>query len=273
MASSEKKEQGVVTMQIEMSDVSFGYSPGNDILHGVDLNIEGPGLVCIVGPNGVGKSTLVKMLCKILRPTSGTIKVDGRDISKLSVKDLSKIVGYVPSFTQDFFSMTVVDSILIGRHNHQKWRTSDEDIKKAYKAMRLLGVEQFAMRSFNELSAGQHQKVAIARGIVEETPILILDEPTSNLDVRHQVFVIEMLRALAVEDGKLVIMISHDLNLAAKYSHKIILMSDPGVIRKVGTPEEVITEQAVREVYKVECEVVQSRGHPLVVLGSALERS
>ena len=260
-------------MRLEMSDVSFGYSSGENVLRGVNLDIEGPGLICIVGPNGVGKSTLVKMLCKILKPTSGTIKIDGKDVSRMSVKEMAGYVGYVPPFTQDFFSMTVVDSILIGRHNRQKWRNTDDDIRVAYKAMRLLGVEKFAMRAFNELSAGQHQKVAIARGIVEETPILVLDEPTSNLDARHQVFVIEMLRALAMSDGKLIIMISHDLNLAAKYAHKVVLMSEPGVIREVGAPEDVITRNSVMEVYGVDCEVVDFRGHPLVVLGSALERS
>ncbi|MDO5861335.1 MAG: ABC transporter ATP-binding protein [Thermoplasmata archaeon] len=136
--------------------------------------------------------------------------------------------------------------------------------------MKLVGVDHLAMRKFNELSAGQHQKVAVARGIVEETPILILDEPTSNLDVRHQVFVIEMLRALAEADDKLIVMISHDLNLAAKYAHKVVLMSAPGVIRDVGAPKDVITEEAVREVYGVECEVVSHGGKPLVILGSAL---
>ena len=259
-------------MIVELEDVCFGYSNGHQVLHDINLSIEGPGLVCIIGPNGVGKSTLVKMLCKINKPTSGTIRIDGEDMSEMPVKAMAKKVGYVPPFTTDYFSMTVIDTILIGRHNHQKWRTSDTDIQMANKVMKLVGVEDLAMRQFNELSAGQHQKVAVARGLVEETPILILDEPTSNLDVRHQVFVIEMLRALAEADGKLIIMISHDLNLAAKYAHQVILMAEPGVIRDVGTPGEVITADAIREVYGVECDVVEANGRPLVILGSALAK-
>ncbi len=258
-------------MKIELKNVSFGYS-AEPVLKSIDLSIEGPGLVCIIGPNGVGKSTLVKMICKIINPTNGSICLNGKDIKDVPVKEHAKSVGYVPPFSHDYFSMPVVDTILIGRHNHQKWKTSDEDIRMAYRVMRLLGVERFAMRNFNELSAGQHQKVAIARGIVEETPVLILDEPTSNLDVRHQVFVIEMLRALAREDDKLIIMISHDLNLAAKYADQVVLLAKPGIVKNVGTPEEVITEDAVKEVYGIDCRVIDAGGYPLVILGSALSR-
>ena len=259
-------------MRVELDNVDFRYPNGHQVLNGINLDIDGPGLYCIIGPNGVGKSTLVKMLCKVNKPTSGTIRIDGEDLSQMPVKKMAKKVGYVPPFTTDYFSMTVIDTILIGRHNHQKWRTTDTDIQMANRVMRLVGVEDLAMRQFNELSAGQHQKVAVARGLVEETPMLILDEPTSNLDVRHQVFVIEMLRALAEADDKLIIMISHDLNLAAKYAHQVILMEEPGVIRDVGTPEEVITADAIREVYGVECEVTEANGRPLVILGSALAK-
>ena len=257
-------------MKIEFDNVSFGYSEKQTVLNNIDLTLEGPGLACIIGPNGVGKSTLVKMICKIIKPTSGTIKVDGADISKMDIKELAKKVGYVPPFSNDFFSMTVLDTVLIGRHNHQKWRTNDKDIQMANRALKLLGVENLAMRKFNELSAGQHQKVAIARGIAEETPILILDEPTSNLDVRHQVFVIEMLRALAKVDNKLIVMISHDLNLSAKYADTVLMMSPPGTIKDIGTPQKVITEDAVKSVYGVDCVVQEYEGHPLVILGSAL---
>lgn len=127
------------------------------------------------------------------------------------------------------------------------------------------------MRNFNELSAGQHQRVALARGLVQETPCIILDEPTLNLDVKHQVFVAELLRCLAVVENKLVIMICHDLNIAARYSHEIVVMKEPGVIYKVGKPLDVITEDLVRDVYGINCEVMVVDGSPHVILKETVD--
>lgn len=257
-------------MKIELRNVSFGYSKDSEILHDISFEIDGPGLICIIGPNGVGKSTIVKCMDKILTPTKGEILINDVDIKTMKTRDIAKIVGYVPPFSEDFFSMTVIDTILIGRHNHQKWKTTAEDLEMVQRVMSLVGVEQFAMRSFNELSAGQHQKVVIARGIIEETDILILDEPTSNLDVRHQVYIMELLRCLAEASGKMIIMISHDLNLAAKYAHKLILMSRPGIVKAIGTSEEIITKKNIEDVYQVECDIIEHNGRPTVLLGSPI---
>ncbi len=258
-------------MKLDFNHLSFGYSPQHMVLDDVSFTLDGPGLACIIGPNGVGKSTLMKCLIKINKPTEGGLSINDRPISEMSIKDVSKIIGYVPPFSDDLFSMTVMDTILVGRHNHQKWRTSKRDLAMVHNVMELLDINDLAMQQFSKLSAGQHQRVALARGLVEETEILLLDEPTSNLDVRHQVFVIEMLRALAEADNKLILMISHDLNLAAKYAHKVILMEPPGKLRAIGDPAEVITEENIRDVYGVECEVIDHNGRPLVILGSALK--
>lgn len=257
-------------MKIELKDVSFGYNKGEPILHDISLELEGPGLVCIIGPNGVGKSTLVKCITKIQKPTEGDVLINGKSIMDMSTKEISKIVGYVPPFSEDFFSMTVIDTILIGRHNKQKWRTTKEDLDMVQRVMKLVGVENLSMRAFNQLSAGQHQKVVIARGLIEETEILVLDEPTSNLDVRHQVYIIELLRALAHASNIMILMISHDLNLASKYADKLILMSQPGIVKAVGTSEEIITKQNIEDVYQVECDIIDNHGRPSVLLGSTL---
>ena len=243
---------------IELKNVTFGYSDRRPVLRDINLRIDEPGFYCIVGPNGVGKSTIVKCLNKILLPQKGTISIDGEDISGMDYRSLAKKIGYVPVFSQDAFSMSVVDTIMVGRFNHTKTHSLEENLMKVYDAMKLLHIEGLAYKKFNELSAGQHQKVAIARGLVQETPVLILDEPTANLDVKYQVYVMEMLRAISEECGTIVLTISHDLNITAKYAHKVIMLSKPGIIRAVGTPEEIFTDENIKAVYGVDCWVEKS---------------
>lgn len=257
-------------MEIRIEDMSFGYGD-LPVLSNVNLTLSEPGLVCIIGPNGVGKSTLIKCLNKILKPTSGRVTLDGHDIQEIPLKDLSRIMGYVPVTSSDAFAMTVLDTVLMGRHPHQKLgSTSDLDMKVAKRTMNMMGIKHLALRNFDELSAGQHQRVAIARGLAQTPRILILDEPTSNLDVRHQIQVTDLLHRLALENGMMVLMISHDLNIASKYADRIIMMSIPGTIFRVGTPGEVLTEDAIRYVYGVDCRVVDDDGRPHVILKGAL---
>lgn len=256
-------------MKVGVENLAFGYISGFPVISNVNLTLEEPGLHCIIGPNGVGKSTLIKCMNKLLKPTSGTVKIDGRDLNEMTFREVADVIGYVPVKTEDLFSMPVIDSILIGRFDSKKWKTNKDDLDKAHQVMRLLGIEDLAMRGFNELSAGQHQKVAIARGLVRCPKMLILDEPTSNLDVKHQVYVTELLRALAFQEDMIILMISHDLNISAKYAHKIIAMAPPGTICRYGTPDEVITESLISSIYGVETTVIEDHGRPHVILGSA----
>jgi len=259
-------------MKISIEDLTFGYTPDHTILDNINLSLDGPGLTCIIGPNGVGKSTLVKCINGLIKPTSGTIEISGKNIKEFNRKQLAMTVGYVPPTTSDLFSLPVLDAVMIGRHNIQKWKNTPEDIEKIYDILELLGISDLAMRSFNSLSSGQHQKVSLARGLAQETEILILDEPTSNLDVKYQVYVTEMLRAISRECGIMIIMISHDLNIASKYADNIIVMSEPGKIYSNGPPEEVITSEMVRNVYGIDCEVLDCKGLKHVVLGFVLSR-
>ncbi|MCQ2069975.1 MAG: ABC transporter ATP-binding protein [archaeon] len=257
-------------MRIDIEGLSYDYSRDVRVLHDINLSLEGPQLVCIIGPNGVGKSTLVKCMVRLLDVKNGKVRIDGKDVSEMKRRELAKKVGYVPSTGSDMFSIPVLDAIMIGRHNLQGWRNTEEDVDKVYGLMRLLEIEDLALRNYNGLSSGQHQKVSIARGLAMETEILILDEPTSNLDVKHQVYVTEMLRGVAREKGMMVVMISHDLNIAAKYADRIVVMCEPGRVYSYGAPREVVTGRMVRDVYGVDCEVRDEGGVPHVVLGSVM---
>ena len=251
-------------MQLKIDGVDFSYS-SIPVLHDITVEISGPKFVSILGPNGVGKSTLIHCINKILTPTKGAVFIDDVDVKEKTLKDMSKIIGYVPYSANDTFPLTVVDTVLMGRHPHSKWNSLDSDLDVVYNTLRMLGISHLAMRPFNELSAGQHQKVMLARGLVQEPKILLLDEPTSNLDVRHQLDVTMMLKNLSVEKGILIIMISHDINIAAKYADEIIMMHD-GSIYAIGTPEEVITKENMECVYGVKTEIIDDDGRPHVIL-------
>jgi iron complex transport system ATP-binding protein len=251
-------------MKVQFENVNFGYTPDELILHDINMELEGPGLYCIIGPNGVGKSTLIKCINKLLKPQSGRVLLDGEDVAGLTNKQVAEKIGYVPVTSSDAFSMTVFETVLIGRSNKHKWRTSKEDIVKVHQILKALDMERFSERSFSELSAGQHQKIALARGLVQETEILLLDEPTSNLDIKHQLFVTELLREIAYRNGCMIIMISHNLEIACKYADKVIVMEAPGRVREVGDAVDVVNHDTLLAVYDVDCDVVLHEGRPAI---------
>ncbi|MBR2255031.1 MAG: ABC transporter ATP-binding protein [Candidatus Methanomethylophilaceae archaeon] len=251
-------------MELRFEGMSFSYA-SVPVLQDVCLELERAQFISIIGPNGVGKSTLIHCINKILSPTAGTVLLDGIDVSEYPQKEIAKHVGYVPYTSSDTFPLTVVDTVLLGRHPHASWRTSDEDLEMVYTTLRQLEIEDLAMRHFNELSAGQHQKVMLARGLVQCPDILLLDEPTSNLDIKHQLGISRLLKHLSREKGIMVIMISHDLNIAARYSDNIIMMHKGGIYA-VGTPKEVMTKENIMHVYGVDCDIVDDGGRPHMIM-------
>ena len=177
-------------MDLKVEDVSFSYGE-NEVLKDISFELGEPNLTCIVGPNGVGKTTLARCVNRLLRPRNGRVTLDDVDINDMTLRELAVHIGYVPNSSRDTFPMSVMNTILMGRHPRAGWTTSDHDLEVVEETMRTMGLEEYAMRDFNELSAGQHQRVMIARGLAQEPELLILDEPTSNLDVKHQMEVME----------------------------------------------------------------------------------
>ena len=253
---------------LNIIDLSFSYSGSKTsdlVFSDISLDIDGAQLISILGPNGVGKSTFIHCLNKILSPTDGYVYVNDMDIKDITVKQLSKYMGYVPYTSSDNFPLSVTDTILMGRHPHSKWGSLDDDLRIVHDAMKLIGIEDLADRNFNELSAGQHQKVMLARGLAQEPRIMFLDEPTSNLDIKYQLEITKILRRLSREKNMLVIMISHDINIAAKYSDNIIMMHDGGVYA-IGKPQDVITAENIKHVYDVNAKVIVDEGRPHIIM-------
>jgi iron complex transport system ATP-binding protein len=159
---------------------------------------------------------------------------------------------------------------MVGLQNDHKFGTNDSDLQRVYEVLRLMKIQHLAMRDFNELSAGQHQKVMLARGLVRKPEIVLLDEPTSNLDIRHQIEVTKVLSQLPAKEGMLVIMICHDINITAKYADKILMLHGGGIYA-VGTPSEVLTKENIRTVYGVDADVMEIDGRPHVILKDSIE--
>lgn len=255
-------------MVLDVEGLSFSYNPKKGVpptLSGITTEIRGPQLLSILGPNGVGKSTFIHCLNRILEPTEGCVAINGHGLSGIPLKELAKITGYVPYATADSFPLSVTDTILMGRHPHSRAGSLDDDLAVVEETLKLIGIEDLAEKLFNELSAGQHQKVMLARGLAQEPRILFLDEPTSNLDVKYQLEITRLLRRLSRERNMLVIMISHDINIAAKYSDTVMMLLGGGIYA-MGTPNEVITEENIRAVYDVGARIIDDRGRPHVIL-------
>ena len=211
-------------VKLKIKDVEFGYS-SMPVLRNVNIELAESEILGVVGPNGAGKSTLLRCIDRILIPQKGCIMLDGRDIREISRMELARKIGYVPQDGSQIFPATVFDTVLMGRRPHLGWRSSERDTEKVLETLKMLNIEDLAMRDINELSGGQQQKVFIARALTQEPELLLLDEPTSNLDIRHQLEVMEIVKRVVRERGISAIMAIHDLNLASRYADRIIMMN------------------------------------------------
>ena len=228
-----------------------------------------PGKVTVVvGANACGKSTLLRGLARLLAPRSGAVLLDGADIASRPTKDVARVLGLLPQTPIAPEGITVADLVGRGRYPHQGWlrRWTPDDDAAVADALELTGVLDLAGRSVDELSGGQRQRVWIAMTLAQRTPLLLLDEPTTFLDVAHQVDVLDLLADLNRDLGRTVVMVLHDLNLAARYAHHLVAMKDGRIVAE-GAPAEVVTEAVVEEVFGLRSRVVPDpvTGTPLVV--------
>jgi len=250
-------------MKLKVKEVEFSYASVL-VLKDICLELAASEMLGVVGPNGAGKSTLLRCIDRILKPQRGDILLDGQDIKEMHLMELARKMGYIPQTTSQIFPATVFDTVLMGRRPHLGWRSSEKDAEKVLEMLQMLDIEEFAMRDINELSGGQQQKVFIARALTQEPEILLLDEPTSNLDIRHQLEVMDIIKNIVREKRISAIMAIHDLNLASRYADRIVMMNS-GKIFAAGNPVSVLTPDNIKWVYGVEAEVNNNNGKPYIV--------
>jgi iron complex transport system ATP-binding protein len=246
---------------LEASGVTFQYD-STPVLSGVNMRLE-PGITAIIGPNAAGKSTLLKCLSGLLKP-EGQIELEGQPIHDLETRELAQSISYLP---QDFATgavLTVFEAVLLGRVHQLGWRVTDADMVVVENLLNELRITDLAGRDINELSDGQQQLVVIAQALAREPKVLLLDEPTSNLDLHHQFEVCGLIRKLTRSRGICTAMALHDLNLASRYADQIYVVRG-GAIYSAGEPAHVLTPELIADVYRVQAEVKPGTGDRPVV--------
>ncbi|WP_223864859.1 ABC transporter ATP-binding protein [Streptomyces sp. 5-10] len=241
------------------------------VVDGLDLEIPDGEVTVIVGPNACGKSTLLRALGRLLRPRGGAVLLDGTDLARIPTKKIAQSVGLLPQSPVAPEAITVADLVSRGRQPHQRWwqQWSEEDEGAVTDAMERTDVTALADRPVDELSGGQRQRVWIAMALAQETDLLLLDEPTTYLDISHQVEVLDLVRQLNHERGRTVVAVLHDLNQAARYADHLIAMKDGRIVAR-GRPGDIVTADLVHEVFGLDSVVVPDpvTGSPLVVPGT-----
>ena len=248
---------------LKISGLFFSYKK-TEILANIGLELRKGEVLAIVGSNGAGKTTLLRCIAGIAKPDKGSIRIDGRDIFGMKRPDLAKRIGYVPQTAPSKFPVTVFETVLMGRRPYISWRPSENDLKVVTDLLRSMNLEDIALRYFDQLSGGQKQKVLMAKAFAQETDYLLLDEPSSNLDLRHQMEVMEMISGMAKEKRMAAILAMHDLNLTSRFADTILMLNN-GKTFCIGEPKQVMTHENIKSVYGVETEINMSNGYPYIL--------
>ncbi|MEU1827486.1 ABC transporter ATP-binding protein [Streptomyces abikoensis] len=261
------------TSRLGARELTLAYEE-RTVVEGLDLDVPDGRVTVIVGPNACGKSTLLRALGRLLKPARGSVLLDGEELARIPTRRVAQSLGLLPQTPVAPEAITVADLVARGRQPHQRWwqQWSEDDERAVADAMARTDVAALADRQVDELSGGQRQRVWIAMALAQETDLLLLDEPTTYLDISHQVEVLDLVRRLNHERGRTVVAVLHDLNQAARYADHLVAMKAGRVVAE-GRPSEVVTAELVREVFGLEAVVVEDpvTGGPMVVPGRPWE--
>jgi iron complex transport system ATP-binding protein len=256
-------------MKLSARGLTLAYDD-RPVVSNLDLDVAEGTCTAVIGPNGCGKSTLLRALGRLLAPRTGEVLLDGAPIHRMPTREVARRVALLPQSPVAPEGLTVADLVARGRHPHQawyrQWSTSDE--AAVAEALRWTGILDLADRPVDQLSGGQRQRAWIAMALAQDTGVLLLDEPTTFLDLAHQIEVLDLVDRLHREAGRTVVMVLHDLNLAARYADRLVAMRD-GQIVASGPPVSVLTESLLDEVFGLKARVIPSpfSNHPLVIPG------
>ena len=248
-------------MTLSVMKLSFAYGR-DEVLKEVSFSLEQGEIVALVGPNGTGKTTLLRAVNGILRSSKGTVLLDGRSMGSCPRRERAKLFGYVPQRDEPQH-LTVFDAVLLGRRPHIAWTVKKEDVEKVGTVLRALSLEKFSLRFLDELSGGEFQKVVLARALVQEPKVLLLDEPTSSLDLKNQIDMLRTLRQIVQERNVAILMSIHDLNTSLRVADRLIFLRD-GVVCAACRPAEA-TADLIGDVYGLPVDVIAHDGAPLVI--------
>lgn len=253
--------------RLSTNNLTLAYD-GSAIIHSLDLAIPTGKITALVGPNGCGKSTLLKGLARLLKPRAGTVYLDGKSLLQLSTKAVAKRLGMLPQGPVAPEGLTVRDLVAMGRYPYQNWwqQWSEQDQQLVESALTITTMTELADRPLEALSGGQRQRAWLAMALAQDTEILLLDEPTTFLDLAHQIEVLDLLYDLNQTQGRTVVMVLHDLNQACRYADYLVAVRT-GKVFTQGKPTEVMTEAMVQDVFGLKCRIVPDpvAGTPMCV--------
>ena len=250
---------------MEVKNISYHYHGGGEVLKDVNFTLEQGQFLAILGNNGVGKSTLLKCLNKILKADSGELLLDGESILQMSNHQVSRRIAFV-SQTVPNTQMTVHDVVMLGRRPYMKWGFTEKDHQIVHSAMERLNLESLRGRFLNQLSGGERQKVMLARALAQQPKLLLLDEPTSSLDIHNQYQVLEIVRELCHHDGLTAVVVIHDLNLALRFCDQFLLLRQGQVY--ANGDYRILTPEALKAVYQIDGRVVEVENQKMVLVES-----
>jgi iron complex transport system ATP-binding protein len=248
-------------MFLEVNGIEFSYG-STPTLENVSFSVERNEVVTLLGPNGVGKTTLLKCLNKVLEPRGGTVMVDGDDVYMISRREAAKRMGYVPQ-RGEVSRMTVFDAVLLGRRPYIDWDATEKDLKLTGRVIELMGLKEMSLRYVDEISGGEYQLVQIARALAQQPDVILMDEPTSSLDISNQHMIMRTVRKIVQRNPMAAVMTIHDLNLAVRYSDKFVMMHGGKIFAAGG--HEVITPENIRSAYHVDAIVERVNGIPIII--------